>query len=97
MQNVSNSKPSNLLKKVAWLFLFRKEVKMIRKQTLHKGIIFAMTLVLIIGLVTIENALAASSVFINEIHYDNISTDIGEAVEILGPAGIDLSGWSLTL
>ena len=33
---------------------------------------------------------AGPSVFINEIHYDNASTDVGEAFEIAGPAGIDL-------
>jgi hypothetical protein len=36
-------------------------------------------------------------VFINEIHYDNSGTDTGEAVEVAGPAGTDLSGWSLVL
>ncbi len=35
----------------------------------------------------------AQTVFINEIHYDNLSTDAGEAVEIAGPAGTDLTGW----
>jgi uncharacterized protein len=34
-------------------------------------------------------------VFINEIHYDNASTDVGEAIEIAGPAGTDLTGWKL--
>ena len=37
----------------------------------------------------------AQQVFINEIHYDNASTDTGEAVEIAGPAGTDLNGWSI--
>jgi uncharacterized protein len=37
------------------------------------------------------------SVFINEIHYDNVDTDTGEAIEIAGPAGTDLNGWSLLL
>lgn len=41
--------------------------------------------------------LANTSVFINEIHYDNVGTDVGEAIEIAGPAGTDLSGWSLVL
>ena len=36
-------------------------------------------------------------VWINEIHYDNASTDTGEAVEVAGPAGTDLTGWSLVL
>jgi predicted extracellular nuclease len=39
----------------------------------------------------------AQSVFINEIHYDNSSSDVGEAVEVAGPAGTDLSGWSIAL
>ena len=37
------------------------------------------------------------TVFINEIHYDNVGTDQGEAVEIAGPTGTDLTGWSLEL
>ncbi len=32
-------------------------------------------------------------VYISEIHYDNTGTDVGEAVEITGPAGTDLTGW----
>jgi len=39
----------------------------------------------------------ATFVFINEIHYDNSGTDEGEAIEIAGPAGADLTGWSLVL
>jgi hypothetical protein len=38
-----------------------------------------------------------ASVFINELHYDNDGTDAGEFVEIAGPAGTDLTGWSLVL
>ncbi len=37
------------------------------------------------------------TVFINEIHYDNTGADAGEAVEIAGPAGTDLSGWTVAL
>ena len=40
---------------------------------------------------------AVAQVFINEIHYDNTSTDTGEAIEVAGPAGTDLTGWSLVL
>jgi hypothetical protein len=36
-----------------------------------------------------------SVVFINEIHYDNAGTDVGEGVEIAGTAGMDLTGWSI--
>ncbi len=35
------------------------------------------------------------SVFINEIHYDNTGADVGEAVEVAGPEGTDLTGWTL--
>jgi len=42
-------------------------------------------------------AAAQTTVFINEIHYDNASTDTGEAIEIAGPAGTDLGGWSIVL
>ena len=38
-----------------------------------------------------------ASVFINELHYDNSGTDTGEAIEIAGAAGTDLSGWSIEL
>jgi hypothetical protein len=40
---------------------------------------------------------AATAVFINEIHYDNAGTDTGEAIEIAGPAGTSLTGWSVVL
>ncbi len=36
-----------------------------------------------------------TAVFINEIHYDNDGADTGEGVEIAGPAGTDLTGWSV--
>ena len=32
-----------------------------------------------------------------ELHYDNTGTDTGEAIEIEGPAGTDLTGWSIVL
>lgn len=42
-------------------------------------------------------AWAQTPVFINEIHYDNTGTDAGEAIEVAGPAGTDLTGWSIVL
>jgi len=42
-------------------------------------------------------AFGQTPVFINEIHYDNAGGDTGEAIEIAGPAGTDLTGWSLVL
>lgn len=40
---------------------------------------------------------APLNVFISEIHYDNASTDAGEAIGIQGVAGTDLTGWSIVL
>ena len=40
---------------------------------------------------------SAQSVFINEFHYDNASTDVGEFIEVAGPAGTNLAGWTLVL
>lgn len=34
---------------------------------------------------------------LSEIHYDNDGGDTGEAIEVEGPAGTDLTGWSLVL
>ena len=42
-------------------------------------------------------SLNAQTVFINEIHYDNDGADAGEAIEVSGPAGTDLEGWTLAL
>ena len=40
---------------------------------------------------------ASTNLWINEVHYDNASSDVGEGVEIAGEAGVDLSGYSLSL
>ena len=40
---------------------------------------------------------ADTSVFINELHYDNSGTDSGEAIELVAPAGTDLTGWKIVL
>ncbi len=37
----------------------------------------------------------AGSPWINELHYDNNGSDAGEFVEVAGPAGLDLGGWSV--
>ncbi len=54
---------------------------------------FVLALLLLSG----RPLLAETSVFINEIHYDNDGTDSGEAIEVAGPAGTNLTGWSLVL
>ncbi len=49
----------------------------------------------LLSLLTAFAPAAFAQVFINEIHYDNTGTDSGEAIEIAGPAGTVLDGWSL--
>ncbi|HHH39365.1 MAG TPA: lamin tail domain-containing protein [Sedimenticola sp.] len=44
-----------------------------------------------------SSPLWALSVFINELHYDNIGADRDEGIEVAGPAGMDLTGWQLLL
>ena len=41
--------------------------------------------------------LLGTSIRVSEIHYDNTGADAGESIEISGPAGTDLSGWSVVL
>ena len=49
------------------------------------------------GLITVAQAQVGPPVFINEIHYDNTGTDTGEFIEIAGPAGTSLTGWTVAL
>ena len=53
--------------------------------------------ILVLAVSLFPVAAHAQAVFINEIHYDNTGTDAGEAVEIAGPAGTDLSTYSIEL
>ncbi len=59
--------------------------------------VFAMVVALLPLSAVPAAAGSGPSVFINELHYDNASTDTGEAVEVAGPAGTDLTGWSIAL
>ena len=70
-----------------------------KKQRLLYNLINLLVILSFIAVLgVLNNTLAASpSVFINEIHYDNASTDTGEAIEIAGPADTDLSNWNLVL
>ena len=52
-----------------------------------------LTLLLFLAVLTLQS----QTVFINEIHYDNAGTDVNEGFEIAGPAGTDLSGWTVEL
>lgn len=49
----------------------------------------------LIALALLSQVAVAQSVFINEIHYDNTGGDVGEFIEVAGPPGQDLTGWSL--
>ncbi len=53
--------------------------------------VFVILLVLCLWAISSE----ATSIFINEIHYDNVKRDAGEGIEIAGLAGVSLTGWSV--
>ena len=82
-----------------------KQTNKLSRKNLHKSTLAVTVTVLAIalGLIFLKATIgtrpaeAAISVFINEIHYDNTGTDAGEAIEIAGPAGTDLTGWSIVL
>jgi 5'-nucleotidase len=59
----------------------------------------ALTAIATVALVSGSTASAEepASPFISEIHYDNVGTDTGEAIEVEAPAGFDLTGWRLAL
>ena len=65
--------------------------------SLHQRFTSAFTLFIfcLLGFVLLPSNVQAMPVFINELHYDNTGTDVGEAVELAGLAGIDLQGWRL--
>ncbi|MDH5506695.1 MAG: ExeM/NucH family extracellular endonuclease [Anaerolineae bacterium] len=66
------------------------------KQRIRIFIIILITIAILVGASSPAQA-AFPDVFINELHYDNASTDVGEAIEVAGPAGTDLSGWNIAL
>ena len=49
------------------------------------------------GSVNTGQTFIAPTPFINELHYDNSGSDVGEAVEVAGLAGTDLAGLSIVL
>ncbi|MFK7807695.1 MAG: hypothetical protein AB8F74_07860, partial [Saprospiraceae bacterium] len=54
------------------------------------------------GMATAEDncmggGMAAPAIWINEFHYDNAGGDVGESVEVAGPAGFDLSNCEIVL
>ena len=60
--------------------------------------IFLLIAILMPALAMPRAALAAPApVFVNELHYDNAGADVGEAIEVAGPVGTNLAGWSIAL
>ena len=54
-------------------------------------------LLALLAVVLLAASASAQSVFVNEIHYDNAGGDVGESVEIAGPAGTSLEDWDVVL
>src|SRR5262245_24048626 len=72
------------------------------KGFLPRAVALVAILALAIGFAGRQTEVSAAvgvPVFINELHYDDSTAagDTGEAIEIAGPAGTNLSGWSLVL
>lgn len=65
----------------------------------YRKVLGVMSVAGLIGITPAATAAAvvdpADTVFISEFHYDNVGTDTGEAIEVFGPAGTDLTGWSI--
>lgn len=49
------------------------------------------------GVVVVAPPPPLPSIRLSELHYDNVGTDVNEAVEVEGPAGTDLAGWTVVL
>ncbi|NVJ59418.1 MAG: endonuclease [Gammaproteobacteria bacterium] len=50
-----------------------------------------------INIITNDAPVVTGGVWVNEIHYDNESTDVGEGIELAGSAGTSISGWQIVL
>lgn len=51
----------------------------------------------LVGLTLLGMRGVSAEVFINEFHYDNVGSDSNEKIEVMAPAGTNLSGWKLVL
>jgi hypothetical protein len=67
-----------------------------KRQWIYTAFAAMLALVVLLAM-TGPIAEAQTAVFVNEIHYDNSGTDADESIEVAGPAGTDLTGWSLVL
>jgi len=64
---------------------------------MRKTFFLCIAMVLFFIMFPLNSQATPTSIFINEIHYDNVGTDAGEGIEIAGPAGTNLAGWSIVL
>ena len=53
--------------------------------------------VAVVGLPAMAQAAPPTTPFISEIHYDDVSTDVDEFVEVEFPAGTSSGGWKVVL
>ncbi|GAB3855277.1 hypothetical protein GCM10029963_49780 [Micromonospora andamanensis] len=67
-----------------------------RLLTIPGVLVTATTLILSSGTTAFADPVPTTP-FISEIHYDNVGTDTGEAIEIEAPVGFDLTGWQIVL
>ncbi|MEM1436490.1 MAG: hypothetical protein AAGG11_20740, partial [Pseudomonadota bacterium] len=54
-------------------------------------------LVLAVALWSLAAISQARDPYISEFHYDNAGADVGEFIELAGPAGTELTGYELVL
>ena len=66
-----------------------------RRRTIAGAFVLSAALVATFG--TAASAAEPTVPGISEIHYDNVGTDLDEAVEIEAPVGFDLTGWQIVL
>jgi len=52
---------------------------------------------ILLGTFLLSQNVNSQSVFINEFHYDNEGGDVNEALEIAGPEGTNLDGYTIAL
>ena len=78
-------------------FSFEKSLKKAIFENINfKKIIMKHFYFLLFTFFALNLSFGQTAVFINELHYDNVSTDVGEGVEIAGPAGTSLTGYKIT-
>jgi CSLREA domain-containing protein len=59
--------------------------------------LLALLTLIVLGAVSAPAAATGAPIFINEIHYNNTGADQNEVIEIAGPAGANIVGYTLTV